>query len=122
MTDEKHIQLSDETISELGSLREEFVAKFGREPTDDDPILFDPDADYPRPLSQAKMTAITLSAMVESGMPDALIFAFDRTGLILSEQTLAEADEDVRQEWTDSMATWSDMSRQRRRAYIRSLK
>src|SRR5208283_1233758 len=43
------IKLNEETSQALSAQVEAFRRKFGREPSGDDPIFFDPDSDVPRP-------------------------------------------------------------------------
>jgi len=63
-----------------------FREKFGRDPNDDDPIFFDPDADDPVPLSDKKYERMMIDAMAEVGISQAMIFALKRTGRIVTER------------------------------------
>ena len=58
--------------------REKFIAKFGREPGPDDPIFFDLDED--------KLRDDTASAMRAAGIRPALIYAYEETGLIVTQE------------------------------------
>ncbi len=78
--DPKPISLSPEAIDAIERHLQAFRRKFGRDPTDADPILFDPDADEPVPLSEEKYERMIIEAMVEVGISQAMIFAFKRTG------------------------------------------
>ena len=60
--------------------RQAFIAKFGREPRAGDPVFFDPDEDKPTPIDPNKITAKMVIAMIRSGMPEELIYAYLRTG------------------------------------------
>jgi len=58
--------------------REKFIAKFGREPVPDDPVFFDLDED--------KLRDDTANAMRAAGIRPALIYAYEETGLIVTEE------------------------------------
>lgn len=49
--------------------RERFRVKFGREPGPDDPVIFDPDADEPRPLDFDKAMTEMLAGLSEDTPP-----------------------------------------------------
>jgi hypothetical protein len=83
-----------------------FVAKFGREPGPSDPIFFDPDMPDPVPMSEAKMTAMMMSAMEKAGTAGHLIYAFEKTGLMLTEQTYKTASRQVRRQWDRAVNEW----------------
>lgn len=68
--------------------REAFRTKFGRDPDPDDPIFFDPDADEPRPLTDAQweagfedMAAVAAAA----GLDPAYVRAWQEVGYIVTE-------------------------------------
>ncbi|MDA8229962.1 MAG: hypothetical protein M0006_01335 [Magnetospirillum sp.] len=65
--------------------RKAFVEKFGREPEPNDPVLFDPDADTPQPIDPERLQREMLEVLKAAGIPDELIFAYERTGLMVSE-------------------------------------
>ena len=83
-----------------------FREKFGREPGPDDPVFFDPDADNPQFCgSEATdhMTDQMVEAMSAAGIRPEAIYAFRKTGRIVTEDNwhlLSEAD---RKEWTDAV-------------------
>lgn len=72
-----------------------FRAKFGRDPRPDEPIFFDPDADEPVPLSPVRAEAMMTVAMEEAGVDPALIYAWQHTGMLLTEDNrdLLEAED-----------------------------
>jgi SEC-C motif len=57
--------------------RGKFIAKFGREPGPDDPIFFDLDED--------KLREHTAHTMRTAGIRPALIYAYEETGLIVTQ-------------------------------------
>jgi hypothetical protein len=62
-------EMSEEEATLLRALRENFREKFGRDPGPDDPVFFDPEADQPRPLPQAKIDQM-VSLAEELGATD----------------------------------------------------
>ncbi len=82
----RRIRLSPEARQAIERQLAAFREKFGRDPNDDDPILFDPDADDPVPLSDEKYERMMIEAMTEVGISQAMIFAFKRTGRIVTER------------------------------------
>jgi SEC-C motif len=77
----RSVPLNNEARGELEQAlavqREKFIAKFGREPGPDDPIFFDLDED--------KARDDVANAMRASGIAPALIYAYEETGLIVTE-------------------------------------
>jgi hypothetical protein len=76
------VPLNHEAQTELKAAmavqRDKFIAKFGREPGPDDPIFFDVDED--------KVREDTPDAMRAAGIPPALIYAYEKTGLIVTQE------------------------------------
>jgi hypothetical protein len=67
-----------------GQLRS-FREKFGRDPGPDDPLIFDPDADEPVPLSETAMMAQMRRAVTAAGLDPAIADAYDELGYLLTE-------------------------------------
>jgi len=80
-----------------------FREKFGRDPNDDDPIFFDPDADEPVPLSDEKYERMMIEALTEVGISQAMIFAFKRTGRIVTESNKHLLTAEELREWNDAV-------------------
>jgi hypothetical protein len=76
------LPLNHEARSELQNAlavqRVRFIAQFGREPSPDDPIFFDLDED--------KVREDTAEAMRVAGISPALIYAYEETGLIVTQE------------------------------------
>ena len=51
------VKLNKKMKATLEQQLEAFRRKFGREPGADDPVFFDPDEDYPTPLTEEKLAA-----------------------------------------------------------------
>lgn len=86
----------EEMMDALRAQLDRFREKFGREPNDDDPLFFDPDCDEPTPLTEEKIEAEMVSAMQMIGVDPALIYAYQQTGLIVTEDNMSlMAQEDL---------------------------
>ena len=72
-------------LARLEEQRERFRAKFGRDMGPNDPLIFDPDADEPRPLPATTIEAQVAAAMERAGIDPAFVYAFQHTGLIPTE-------------------------------------
>jgi hypothetical protein len=70
---------------------ERFRHKFGRDPSPEDPIFFDPDADEPRPFDPAtasrEITEELRHAGTEAGIDPALVEAWCELGYVITEDT-----------------------------------
>jgi len=99
----RHIPLSPEALEAIERQLEAFRRKFGRDPNDNDPVLFDPDADDPVPLSDEKYARMMIEAMVEVGISEAMIFAFKRTGRIVTEGNKHLLTPEELREWNDAI-------------------
>ena len=101
---DKRKQRQAETIESrkqeiLESLREAFEEKFGRPPGPNDPLFFDPNADEPQNLSLEKFDKDVLEAMKASGVPPQIIYAFKKTGRLLSADLIATYPPESVLEW-----------------------
>jgi len=99
----RRIPLSPEVLQAIERQLEAFRRKFGRDPNDNDPILFDPDAHEPVPLSDEKYERMVIEAMAEVGISQAMIFAFKRTGRIVTESNKHLLTPEELQEWNDAV-------------------
>jgi hypothetical protein len=95
----------------LGELNKLFVKKFGREPGPDDPLFFDPDADTPMPLPATKLRAQMVITMIRAGTPEHLIYAYLRTGLLLTTKTYRKAPPEIRAEWDFAIEEYDRMGK-----------
>ena len=75
--------------------RQRFIAKFGRPPGPEDPIFFDPDVGSPQAVPPVNLETATVKAMYAAGLDPGYIYAYQQTGLILTEMNrhlLPDAD------------------------------
>jgi len=103
------IPLSPETRKLLECQLERFRQKFGREPGPGDPIFFDPDADEPQPIDEAVINAEMVSAMQAAGVPPSLIYAWNKTGLLVTEQNRHLIPESDLREWQAAMEEYRQL-------------
>ncbi len=110
----KQVALSPAAVGLLKQLHQAFVEKFGREPGPTDPVLFDPDADEPRPMPEDKLVAEMVASMVAVGVDWAIIWAFIRTGLLVTEMNLPLLDADDLKQWIDAIHEYDAADQHRR--------
>jgi SEC-C motif len=88
----KSVPMSPEVREALEQLRQAFVAKHGREPGPDDPLF--PDMPHPEHLE-----AMMVEDMKAAGLDPAFIYAFEKTGLLVTEQNQHLIPEEDLAEW-----------------------
>jgi hypothetical protein len=88
----KSTPMSPEVKEALGQLRQRFIAKHGREPGPDD-LLF-PDMPHPEHFEH-----MMVEDMKAAGIDPALIYAFEKTGLLVTEQNQRLIPEKDLAEW-----------------------
>jgi hypothetical protein len=71
--------MSAEVKEVLQGLRQEFIAKHGGEPGQDDPLF--PDLPHPEHLE-----AMIVEDMKAAGLDPAFVYAFEKTGLLVTQQ------------------------------------
>ena len=76
-----------------------FRDRFGRDPEPDDPLFFDPNVDVPSPLDRDQVMAEIVAAGYRAGLPPALIYAIQKTGLIVTEANRHMFCDAVLEEW-----------------------
>jgi hypothetical protein len=85
-----------------------FRARFGRDPEPDDPLFFDADApgDEPRPLPVAGFEAAVVEAMVASGVSPAIVYAYQQTGMLVTEENWSLLSAEELAEWDAALARY----------------
>jgi hypothetical protein len=86
--------------------RQAFIEHFGREPHEGEPIFFDRSADTPQPINEEVLEQRTAEAMHDAGIHPALIYAYQKTGRILSEDVAKTLSPAERKEWADAVDEW----------------
>jgi hypothetical protein len=88
----KSIPMSDELVGLVKEQKQRFVEKYGREPGPGDNLFFD----MP-PLEHAEHFMV--EAMKQAGLDPALIYAFEKTGLLVTEANENLISEVDRAKW-----------------------
>jgi hypothetical protein len=94
------VKMSEEMYHGLAGQLEAFQEKFTRALEPSEPMLFDPEADRPKVISEEVIHRELTSAAVKAGIDPSIIYAMNKTGMILvggkedhwSEEDLAEWD------------------------------
>jgi hypothetical protein len=115
------VKLTPRMLEILDAQKQAFIAKFGREWGPNDLVFFDPDGpnDVPRPISLEKIELNGTKAMLTAGTPDHLIYAWIKTGRILTDETYRQLSPEDQIEWDDAVNEFIAMSRQQKRAWRR---
>jgi hypothetical protein len=89
------VPLSPEAVDVLKKQVQCFKDKFGCEPGPGDPVFFDPDCDTPTQLDPGRLRTGTVAAMRAAGIREVLIYAYEKTGLVVTTQNkhlISDAD------------------------------
>jgi len=95
------VKMTPEMHAMLLARREAFRKKFGRDPGPGDPVFFDPDADQPTKFSAVRIRAKMLEAMRKAGTPPHIIYAYEKTDLLLTKDSPASPSD--RKAWNDAI-------------------
>jgi hypothetical protein len=101
-------KINPETMQFLEEQRDSFQEKFGREPGPDDPLFFDPDADTPVPFDVKQVSDEIIEAMASVGVDPAIIYAFHRTGFLVTEDNLDFLSPDELAEWQAAIEEYNE--------------
>jgi hypothetical protein len=88
----KSVPISPEVADVLQQQRQRFVERHGREPGPDDPVFFD----LPHP---EHLEAMMVEDMKAAGIDPALIYAFEKTGRLVTEQNQHLLPDAALDEW-----------------------
>lgn len=97
------MRLDDNSVEVLKEQTIAFREKFGRDPGPNDPIFFDPDSDEPRPIREADFTEASVEAMRLAAIDPALIYAFKKTGMLVTEENLDKWSQEDLDEWNAAL-------------------
>jgi hypothetical protein len=102
----KRILLSPELAKGIQRQFERFTEKFGRPPRPEDPLFFDPSADEPRPIIEEVIDQHMLEAMHKAGLHPAIIYAYQKTGRIVTQEKMKHLTKAELREWKDAIDEW----------------
>ena len=103
--------MSGEVYRTMLDQRQRFVNKFGREPDPSDPVFFDPDADTPRQISEEMINSEMLKALAAAGVDPAVVYAYNKTGLLVSEENMHLLSAEELTEWQQAVEEAEQMFR-----------
>jgi hypothetical protein len=113
----RRIKLSPETTALFESVmraqEQVFREKFGREMGPDDPIFFDENADTPQPMSEESYIRMYVDAAKAADIPPRLIYAMQKTGLIMGEGNQHLFSEEQLRTWDDAVAEYDECQERR---------
>jgi hypothetical protein len=84
MTNDGGDPVDPRIVQRATRLRAEFIAKFGREPNADEPLVFDPNSGVPRPFRHPDVNPRVVARMIATAVAPQIVHAYERTGLIVS--------------------------------------
>ena len=97
------VPMSDEVYRAMLDQRQRFIDKFGREPGPSDPVFFDPDADTPQQISEDRLGRLMNEALSAAGVDPVLVYAYNKTGLLVSEDNLHLLSDEDLAEWQQAV-------------------
>jgi hypothetical protein len=92
-------EASEEMREYMAWAEQEFLRVWGRPMGPNDPVFPDWDAPVPAPLSAAKMEAQLVAMMEAAGLEGRFIYAFQQSGVMLTESNEDLVDPEAREEW-----------------------
>lgn len=104
----RSVPLSPEMMEALKEQRERFKAKFGRDPGPNDSVFFDPDADEPREYPSERMEEEWIRAMTAAGTSPELIYAYKKTGRMVTEDNKKFLTTEELAEWHAALEEYFD--------------
>lgn len=108
---QKKVPLDSVSVEALKEQEIAFREKFGRDPGPNDPIFFDPDSDEPRPIAEADYTKATIEAMRLARLDPALIYAFETTGMLVTESNIDRWSSEDLDEWNAALQEYKEVHR-----------
>jgi hypothetical protein len=113
--EDKRIYLSAEGQQLIERQLEAFRKKFGRYPSPDDPVFFDPDEDKPVPLSDEEYESAVVAAMSLEGLDSAVIYAFKRTNRMVTDSNKHLLSKKELRQWNDAIDEYHRIEQGRKR-------
>lgn len=106
----QRVRLTPEGMQIVHALRARFEQKFGRVPGPGDPVFLDAEADASGPIDQARFDATIIAAMEAAGVGAAIIHAYRRTGLLVTEHNVEGCSRDDIMRWQAALEDYEDPS------------
>jgi len=93
------VEMMPEVANALRQQKQLFKEKFGRQPDPDDPLFFDPEADTPQGMNDETIDKLTIDAMVKAGIDPSYIYAYKKTGLLVTTDNWEKLSPEDQAEW-----------------------
>lgn len=105
-TRSRKVPLDPELADFLKRQEQIFIERFGRPPGAADPVFFDVRADKPQPMIDEAVDRQLLEAMHKAGIHPALIYAYQKTGRIVTQANQKFLSPEDQQAWQDAIDEW----------------
>lgn len=102
----RRVRMTKQVSDILDEQMKRFRQKFGRDPRPEDPVLFDEDADEPRPISEDAIEEAIVAWMRLVNIDPAFIHAFQVTGRLVTQENMHLLTEEELHEWEDVVAAY----------------
>ena len=106
------VAMTPEVADGLRKQEQLFKEKFGREPGPGDPVFFDPDADTPQKINEEHVDKAIIEAMVKAGMDPSYIYAYKKTGLLVTTDNWDKLSPEDQAEWTAAISESEKLGKQ----------
>jgi hypothetical protein len=107
---QRAVKMDSETKRLLDEQLVAFRKKFGRDPGPEDPVFFDPNADVPKPISLEDVESDIIAAMAKADLPPEIIYAYKKTGLLVSEMNRNRLSDEDLEEWNAAIDEYLRLS------------
>jgi hypothetical protein len=97
------VHLAPAAADAIRAQHRRFEEKFGRPPSPDDPIFFDPDSDEPTPLSLLEAERESTALLEAAGVHPAWIYANQHTGGLLPRPDGTFAEDANTRDWNEAV-------------------
>lgn len=108
-SDRRAIRLTPEGARVLRELRDRFQHKFGRPPGPGDPVSFEARVDASNPVDQDRFDATMVTAMEAADVDGALIHAYRRTGMLITEFNLRRCSAEDLARWQAAIEEYEEL-------------
>jgi hypothetical protein len=102
------IRLSADGVRLVEALRARFERKLGRVPEQGDALFFDAQVDLRAPIDQSRFDAAVVAAMEAAGVDRALVYAYRRTGLLVTEQNVGACTRADLRRWQGALEEYEE--------------
>jgi hypothetical protein len=102
------MRLTREGVQVVHALWARFEQKFGRVPGPADPVFLEVLLDVAAPIDQPRFDAAMVAAMSAAGVGDAVIHAYRRTGLLVTEHNVAACAPHALRRWQAALDEYTE--------------